>query len=187
MKTLTKTAALYRYTEVLPKTHLIPQRSRSWSKEDVFSKEPITRFDLALISDQALIDSKLTNPFHYQKHGLDEVTVYRNGYPIAGTPFSTGDERRGYMTTMDALAFGYHGHAIPFKNYTNHFLLDFDLTSTQQASNDFPYPELTNAAVSLEFKFSAALPAKTGVFFLGEKASPIYIDFNKKSVPKTTF
>ena len=118
---------------------------------------------------------------------MDEVTVYRNGYPIAGTPFSTGDERRGYMTTVDALAFGYHGHAIPFKNYTNHFLLVFDLTSTQQASNDFPYPELTNAAVSLEFKFSVALPAKTEVFFLGEKASPIHIDFNKKSVPKTSF
>ena len=66
-KTLTKTPAIYHYTEVLPKTCLIPQGSRSWSKEDLFSKEPIRRFALALISNQAFLGSKLTNPFHYQK------------------------------------------------------------------------------------------------------------------------
>ena len=31
------------------------------------------------------------------------MTVYRTGFPIAGTPFSTDDEKRVYMTTMDAL------------------------------------------------------------------------------------
>ena len=31
-KTLTKSPALYRYTEVIPKTFLIPTGSRSWSK-----------------------------------------------------------------------------------------------------------------------------------------------------------
>ena len=59
-KTLTKTPALYRYTEVLPKTYLSPQGCRSWSKEDVFSKEPIRRFARALISNQAFLGSKWT-------------------------------------------------------------------------------------------------------------------------------
>ena len=81
---------------------------------------------------------------------------------------------------MDALAFGYHGHGIPFTNNTNHFVLNFDLTSTQKASHDLPYAELTNAAVSLELKFSAELPANTEVFLLGEKASTIYIDSKRK-------
>ena len=100
--------------------------------------------------------------------------------PIAGTPLATDDEKRVYSTTMDALAFGYHGHGILFTNYTNHFVLVFDLTSTQQAFHDFLYPELTNAAVSLELQFSAALPANTGVFSSGEKASTIYIESNRK-------
>ena len=126
------------------------------------------------------LDSKLTNPFQYQKHGLSEVTAYRNGYPIARTPISTDDEKRVYMTTMVSLAFGYPGHGIPFTRYTNHFVLVFDHTSTQQASHDFFYPELTNAAVSLGLKFSAALPTNTEVCLLGAKASTIYFDSNRK-------
>ena len=76
-KTLTKTAALYRYIEVLPKTFLIPTGSRSWSKEDVFSQEPIRRFALALVGNASFLESKNTNPFHYQKQNLTEVTGYR--------------------------------------------------------------------------------------------------------------
>ena len=37
-KTLLKTPALYRYTEVLPRTFLSTTGIRSWSHEDVFSK-----------------------------------------------------------------------------------------------------------------------------------------------------
>ena len=91
-RTLTKTPALYRYTEVLPQTYLIPQGSRSWTKEDVFSKELMRGFALTLISNQTFLGSRLTNPFLYQKHALNEVTVYRNGYPIAGTPLPKEDE-----------------------------------------------------------------------------------------------
>ena len=38
---------------------------------------------------------------------MNEVTTYRNGYPIAGTRLSTDDEKRVYMTTKYALVFGY--------------------------------------------------------------------------------
>ena len=69
------------------------------------------------------------------------------------------------MTTMDALAFSYHGHGILFTNYTNDFELVFDFRSTQQAPHDFFYRELAHSVLSLELKFSAALPANTEVFF----------------------
>ena len=84
------------------------------------------------------------------------------------------------LSTMDALVFGHHGHGNPFTDYDNHFVMVFDLTSTQQESNDFIYPELTNAAISLELKFSAGLAVNTEVFLLGEKASTIYIDSHGK-------
>ena len=166
-KTLTKTPALYRYTEVLPKTFLIPTGSRSWSKEDVFSREPVRQFALALVSNASFLGSKDTNPFHYQKHNLNEVTVYRNGYPVAGTPLATDDLKRVYLSTMDALAFGHHGHGHGHGH-------------GQQASHDFLYSELTNAAISLELKFSAALAVNSEVFLLGEKASIIYIGSHRK-------
>ena len=111
---------------------------------------------------------------------MNELRLYRIGYAIAATPLSTDDEKRVHLTTMDALAFGYQGHGTPFTNYTNHFGHVFDLTGTQQASHDFLFPELTDAAVSLELKLPAALPAKTEVFLLGEKFSTIFIDSNRK-------
>lgn len=179
-KTLTKTPALYHYTEVLPKTFLIPSGSRSWIKEDVFSKEPIRRFAVALCTNAAFLGSKTTNPFHYQKFHLNEITVYRNGFPVAGTPLPTENEKRTYLNTMDALAFAHLSHGIPFEDYANHFLMVFDLTSTQQASHDYLYPELTNATISLELKFTNNLTESIEVFLLGEKASTIYINSNRK-------
>ena len=38
-KTLLKTPAVYRYTEVLPRTFLATTGVQSWRQEDVFSKE----------------------------------------------------------------------------------------------------------------------------------------------------
>ena len=140
----------------------------------------------AKISDEAFLGSKLTNPFYYQKHALNELRLYRNGYAIAATPLSTDDEKRVHLTTMDAFDFGYQGHGTPFTNYTNQFGHVFDLTSTQQASNDFLFPELTDVAVSLELKLPAALPAKTEVFPLA-KNFRLSLLIPIKKCPKTSF
>ena len=43
----------------------------------------------------------------------------------------------------------------------------FDMTSTQQASHDYLYPELTIASISVELRFTAGLLANTETFFLG--------------------
>ena len=80
-KTLTKTSALYRYTEVLPKTFLTPTGSRSWSKEDFFSREPIRRFDWRSSVMRLFLVQKIQIHF-ITKNNLNEVTVYRNGYPV---------------------------------------------------------------------------------------------------------
>ena len=56
----------------------------------------------------------------------------------------------------------------------------FDHTSTQQASHDFIHPEVTNCTISIELKFSAALPSNIEIFFIGEKGSTIFIDSARK-------
>ena len=63
----------------------------------------------------------------------------------------------------------------------------FDLTSTLQASHDYLHPELTNAAISISLRFSTALTNNIELFFfLGEKASTIYID-SARRVSKNIF
>ena len=92
--TLAKATARYRYTEVIPRTFLIGQNSQSWDQENVFSGQPNRRFILAMSTNAGFVEAKTRNPFHYQKFGLRSITVYRNGYPIAGTPLETDPTKR---------------------------------------------------------------------------------------------
>ena len=50
-KTLLKTPAVYRYTEVLPRTFFATTGIRSWSHEDIFSKEPLRRMVIAMATN----------------------------------------------------------------------------------------------------------------------------------------
>ena len=52
--------------------------------------------------------------------------------------------------------------------YTNHYLLVFDPTSTHQASHDYLHPELTSASISITVRFDTAL-AQSQKYFYWEK------------------
>ena len=77
---------------------------------------------------------------------------------------------------MSGLAYIDNGHGIKLSEYPSNFIMVFDFISTQQASLDFIHPELTNCSISIELKFSAALPSNIEVFNIGEKVSTIFID-----------
>ena len=77
---------------------------------------------------------------------------------------------------MSALAYVENGHGIPLSEFSNQFIMVFDLISTQEATHDFIHPELTNSSISVELKFDTALTNNVEVFFLGEKSSTVYID-----------
>ena len=174
-KTLLRTPAIYRYNEVITKTFLATTGQQSWTHEDIFTKEPI-RLIIALCAGDAFIGTNTVNPFNYRKFGLREITVFRNGFATAGTPMSTIDNKRLYYNSMSALAYVENGHGIPLSKFSNHFIMVFDLTSTQEATHDFIHPELTNSSISVELKFDTALTNNDEVFFLGEKSSTVYID-----------
>lgn len=176
-KTLLKSPAMYKYTETLPKTFIIPSGQNSWRQEDVFMREPIRRFALAMSTNTAFGGHHRQNPFHYQKFGLRRITISRNGSPIAGTPIDTSNNNKLYLNSLSALAFtGSESNGIPPGDFANHFVPVFDLTSTLEASHDFIHPELTNASVSIELQFDTALTHAIEVFIIGEKASTLYID-----------
>ena len=98
---------------------------------------------------------------------------------------STVDNKRVYFNTIGSLAYIENGHGIPLDDYENHFVMVFDLTSTQEASHDFLHPELTNASISLELKFGSALTDNIEILLLGEKTSTIYIN-SDRNVSKNT-
>ena len=171
-KTLLKTPAIYNYIEVFAK--------------DVFAKEPVRRMILAMSSNTAYLGTNRTNPFHYQKFQLNEIIIYRNGLPIAGTPVSTIDNKRIYYNTLEALEFVFNNsHGISLANYHNHYIKAFDLKSCQEASHDFIHPELTNCTISVELKFDAPLGENVELLFMGERASTVYVRSDRKIAKNT--
>ena len=190
-KTLLKTPAIYRYNEVITKTFLATTSQQSWKHEDIFTKEPIRRVIVALCVGTAFIVTNTANPFHYQKFGLREITIDRNGFATAGTAMSTTDNKRLYYNSVSALAYIENGHGKPLSQFPNHYTMVFDLTSIREATHDFIHPELTNSSLSVELKFDAALAHNVEIFFLGGKASTIYIDSarnaSKSALPMITY
>ena len=95
--------------------------------------------------------------------------------PVADSPISTNDDKRLYFNTISDLAYIDNGHGISLTDYPNHFIMVFDLISTQQGSHDFIHPELTNCSILIELKFSSVLPNNIEIFIVGEKASTIFV------------
>ena len=79
-KTLLITPAVYRYTELLPRTFLATTGLRRWSHEDIFSKEPVRRMVIAMATNQAFLGTNRTNPFHYQKFNFSQIVEIQSSY-----------------------------------------------------------------------------------------------------------
>ena len=168
-KTLSKILVIYRYNEVITKTFLATTGQQSWKHDDIFAKEPIRRFIFALCVGIASIGTNTANLFLYQKFGLREITIYRNGFATAETTISTTDNKKLYYNSMSALAYLENGHGIPLSEFANNYIMAFDLTSTRGATHYFIHPELTNSSLSVELKFDAVLAHNVEFFFLGKE------------------
>ena len=55
-------------------------------------------------------------------------------------------------------------------------MLVFDLTSVQDATEHYHYPELIGEPLRLEFNFNEALESVTEVIILGERMSSVAVD-----------
>ena len=83
---------------------------------------------------------------------------------------------RLYDTTMKAMNFQDDIPSIPVDNFKDHYVLVFDLTSMQVATEHCHYPELIGEPLRLELYFSSPLEIVTEVIVLGEPMSSVAVD-----------
>ena len=83
---------------------------------------------------------------------------------------------RTCVTTMKAMQFNEDFPALPMEDFQNHYILVFDLTSLQDATEHLHYPELSVESLRLEMFFQFPLEQVTEVIVLGESLSNIHID-----------
>ena len=65
---------------------------------------------------------------------------------------------------------------IPVHNFKDHYVLVFDLTSMQDATEHCHYPELIGERLRLELHFSSPLEIVIEVILLGERMSSVAVD-----------
>ena len=162
------------YLETLAKTFIIPARQNQFIQKNIFKYAPIRRIAIAMNTNSAFTDSYTENPFRYQQFDLRQTRILRGGHPIVD--FDAADNCRFYVTTMKAMNFQDNIPSIPIDNFKDHYVLVFDLTSMQDATENCHYPELVGEPLRLELNFTFPLEHVTELIVLGERMSSVAVD-----------
>ena len=125
-------------------------------------------------TNSAFTGSYTENPFWYQQFELTQVRILRGGQPFVD--FDAADNFRLYVTTMKAMNFKDDIPSIPVDNFKDHYVLVFDLTSMQDATENCHYPELVGEPLRLELNFTFPPEHVTELIVLGERMSSVAVD-----------
>ena len=164
----------FNYMETLAKTYIIPARQNQFIQENIFNNAPIRRIAIARNSNSAFTGSFAEIPFSYQPFNLRDIRILRGGQP--NVHHDTTDSCRLYVTTMKPMNFQDDIPSIPNDNFKDHYVLVFDLTSMQDATEHCHYPDFIGEPLGLELYFSSPLENVTEVIVLGERISSIAVD-----------
>ena len=77
---------------------------------------------------------------------------------------------------MKAMNFQDDIPSIPIDDFKDHFVLVFDLTSMQDATENHQYPELVGEPLRLKLNFINPLENVTELVVLGERMSSVAVD-----------
>ena len=114
------------------------------------------------------------NPFRYEQFDLRDIRILRGEQPVVH--HNTTDNCRLYVTTMKAMNFTDDTPSFPVDNFKDHYVLVFDLSSIQDATEHCHYPELLGEPLRLELYFSSSLENVTEINVLGERMSCVAVD-----------
>ena len=146
------------------------------------SVHPIKFFTQYSISSECYFNEKNTaltrsyteNPFWYQQFDLQQISRLRRRQPIYD--FDAADICRLYVTTMRIMNFQDDIPLIPIDDFKDHYVLVFDLTSMQDATEKCHYPEQIGEPLRRELNFTFPLRHVTELIVLGERKSSVAVD-----------
>ena len=136
----TNTPVEFNYIETLARTFIIPATRNQFIQKKFFST--ILQFVGLLpqwINTLPSVDFTLKIHSGINNFHLRQFKILTRGQPIV--EFIAVGNFRLYDTTMKAKNFQYDILSIPIDNFKDHYLLVFDSTSIQEASESFHYPK----------------------------------------------
>ena len=171
---LAYTPVEFNYFETLAETFIIPARQNQFIQENNFNNAPVLRIAIAMNTNSAFTGSYTENPFWYQQFELRQITILRGGQPVVA--FDAADNYCLYVTTMKEMTFQDDIPSIPIDSFKDHYVLVFDLTSMQDATENCHYPELVGEPLRLELNLTFPLEHVTELIVLGERMSSVAVD-----------
>ena len=99
-------------------------------------------------TNSAFTGSFTENPLWYQQFDLRQIRILRRGQPIVD--FDTADNCRLYVTTMKAMNFQDDIPSITIDDFKAPYVLLFDFTSMQDATENSHYLERVGEPLRLE-------------------------------------
>ena len=125
-------------------------------------------------TNSAFTRSYTENPFWYQHINLRQFRILREGQPIVD--FDAADKCRLYVTTMKVMNYQDDTPSIPIDNFKDHYVLVFDLTSMQDATENCHYPEQVGEPLRQELNFTFPLEHVFELIVLGERMFSVAVD-----------
>ena len=125
-------------------------------------------------TNSAFTGSYTENSFWYQHFELRQIRILTGGQPIVD--FVAADNCHLYVTRMKPMNFQDNIPSIPIDNIEDHYVLVFDLTSMQDATEKCHYPKLVGEPLRLELNFTFPLEHVTELIVLGERMSSVAVD-----------
>ena len=174
MDMLAYTPVEFNYLETLAKTFIIPARQNQFIQENIFNNAPVRRIAIAMNTNSGFTGSYTENPFWYQQFDLRQIRILKGGQPIVD--FDAADICRLHVTTLKAMNFQDYIPSIPIENFKDHYVLVFNLTSMQDATENCQYPEQVGEPLRLELNFTFPLEHVTELIVLRERMSSVAVD-----------
>ena len=147
----------------------LPDKASSFKK--LFSTM-LQFFRLLLQRIQTL--HSLDHTIWYQHFDLRQIRSFRGCQLIVD--FDAPDNCRFYVRTMKAMNYQIDIPSIPIDNFKDHYVLVFDLTSMQDATENGRYPELVGEPLRLRLNCTFPPEQGTELIVLGEGMSSVAVD-----------
>ena len=162
------------YLEILAKIFIIPARQNQFFQENVFNNATVRRIAIAKSTNSAFTGSYTESSFWYQQFDLRQIRILSGGQPIVD--FDAADNSRLYVTTVKAMVFQDEIPSISIDKFKEHYVLVFDLTSMQNATENCQYPELVREPLRLQLNFTFPLDHVTELIVSGERMSSVAVE-----------
>ena len=114
------------------------------------------------------------NPFWYQQFDLRPIIIRIEVQP--NVDFDAADKCRLFVTTIKSINFQDDISSIPIGIFKDHYVLVFELTSMQDATENCQCLEFVGKPLRLELNFTFPLEHVTELIVLGERRSSFAID-----------